>query len=56
MQDKRFATPMIVCNVGHIFVGDFIRCRSSDGVITAKVSLFFKKVLYVHILQFVGSF
>ena len=45
MRDKRFATPMVICNAGHIFVGDFILYHTADSLIKAKVSLFFKKVL-----------
>ncbi len=43
--DKRFATPMIVCSAGHIFVNDFVCCRGRSSVILAKIVSFFKKVL-----------
>ena len=41
MTDERFFTPMIVCNVGHIFVNDFVICVNKGLV---KVKRFFKKV------------
>ena len=44
MQDERFATPMIICNAGHIFIYDFVRCHTCNGLMIAKITLFFKKV------------
>lgn len=44
MNDKRFATPMITCNAGHVFIGDFIHCYIEEQLMMAKVNLFFKKV------------
>lgn len=53
MSDERFATPMIVCNAAHVFVGDFVRYSTSSCRTIAKVKQFFKKVTcivvtYIH--------
>lgn len=46
MEDERFATPMIICNAGHVFIYDFVQCHTSNGLVSAKVTLFFKKVKF----------
>lgn len=46
MDDKRFFTPMINSNVGHIFVNDFVKVHTSSSLQVAKVKMFFKKVCF----------
>ena len=43
MNDARFATPMINCHIGHIYVNDFIECLIANdyNIIIAKVLIFF---------------
>lgn len=45
MSDERFHTPMITCEVGQIFVNDFIKLNMNRGL--AKVKTFFKKVVSI---------
>lgn len=43
MCDERFHAPMITCEIGQIFVNDFIKLSMDQGL--AKVKMFFKKVV-----------